>query len=75
MRRMPVGLKKFAAAEGSGRRIVVSQKWGSSDDVDLGRQIARNLEPDFLLAHLRLVPNLHGISSLGGERRVPRLRI
>lgn len=31
----------------------------SLDDVDLSRQVARNLEPNFLLTNLRLVPNLH----------------
>ena len=33
------------------------------DEVDLGRQIARNLEADGLLANLRFVPNLHWGSS------------
>ena len=36
----------------------------ASDDVDLGRQIARDLEADFLLANRRLAPALHGESSL-----------
>lgn len=31
----------------------------SLDEVDLGRQIARNLETNFLLANLRLVPDFH----------------
>ena len=29
------------------------------DDVDFGRKIARNLETNFLLANLRLVPDFH----------------
>ena len=47
----------------------MTQKAVALDDVDLRRQIARNLEADFLLTHLRLVPNFHGVSSLNGERR------
>jgi hypothetical protein len=50
-----------------GRRIAVLQKTAELDDVDLGRQIARYLEPDFLLTHLRLVPDFHDVSSLSGE--------
>jgi hypothetical protein len=60
--------KKHCGGRGLGRRMAVSQKTTASDDVDLGRQIARNLEADFLLTHLRLVPNLHDdVSSLSGE--------
>ena len=36
----------------------------SLDEVDFGREIARDLEANFLLAHGRLRPNLHGISSI-----------
>jgi hypothetical protein len=32
-------------------------------DVDLGRQIARDFEPDCLLANLRFVPDLHDFFS------------
>ena len=34
------------------------------DNVDLGRQVRRHFEADFLLAHCGLGPGLHGISSL-----------
>ena len=33
------------------------------DQVDFGREIARDLEANFLLAHGRLRPNLHDVSS------------
>ena len=36
-----------------------SEKDVRLDDVDLGRQVARDFEADFLLANLRLVPDLH----------------
>ena len=31
------------------------------DDVDLGRQVARDLKANFLLTNLRLVPDLHNV--------------
>jgi hypothetical protein len=37
------------------------------DDVDLGRQVARDLKADFLFRNLRFCPYFHGISPvLGG---------
>jgi hypothetical protein len=60
----------LAAAETSAAACAVAES-GSLDDVDLGRQIARDLEADFLLTHLRLVPNFHGVSSLSGEESTP----
>ena len=42
----------------------VSERNDVLDDVDLGRQIARNFEADFLLTNLRLVPDLHWLSSV-----------
>jgi len=44
------------------------------DDVDLSRQVARDLEANFLLANLRLVPDLHDFLrwlSLVGELTAP----
>jgi hypothetical protein len=35
----------------------------SLDQVDLGRQIARDFETNFLLAHCGLRPDFHGVSS------------
>ena len=35
----------------------------SLDQVDLGRQIARDFETNFLLAYIGLRPNFHGVSS------------
>ena len=34
------------------------------DQVDFGREIARDLEANFLLTHGRLRPNLHDVSSI-----------
>lgn len=46
-----------------GRRAL--NAWQSSlDDVDLGGQVARHFEANFLFANLRLAPGLHGIASI-----------
>jgi hypothetical protein len=45
----------------------VSEPFGSKslDDVDLGREVARDFEANFLLANFRLGPGLHVIFSSG----------
>ena len=52
------GTKK-AAADSLGRRFSLLQFVGSLDDVDLGRQVRRDLEANFLLTNCGLCPNLH----------------
>ena len=42
------------------RAVLQRQRRVLGDDVDLGRQVARDFEADFLLAHGGLHPGLHG---------------
>ena len=62
-------------APGGGGRLLGRLAQGSprvpSDDIDFGRQIARHLEADFLLANLRLVPDLHDFLHLFGKALSP----
>ena len=55
------------AAEMLDRRAQTAHRVGeladTLDDVDLSREVARDLETNFLLGNLRLRPNLHDNSS------------
>ena len=63
------GANKAAAADEAHRpprrylTAFVRPKSRPLDEVDLGRQVARNFETDFLLANSGFRPNLHSVSS------------
>jgi len=54
-----------AQNKSGGQKAAAQEPFGSKplDQIDLGRQVARNFENNFLLANCRLHPDFHGESS------------
>jgi hypothetical protein len=53
--------------------LLTSAASGSTlDDVDLGRQVARNLEANFLLTNCGLRPGLHDIPPIYRQAALPK---
>jgi hypothetical protein len=56
-----IGTKKYGGRFLDRRIDTAKKKSTTLDDVDLGRHVGSDFEANFLLAYLRLVPDLHWV--------------